>query len=336
MSHAVPSVLIVGPAWVGDMVMAQSLFRLLKQGFPDIAIDVVAPAWSQPLLSRMAEVRDAIEMPLGHGQFRPWRRYGMGKALRAHQYDWAIVLPYTWKAALLPFAAKIPRRTGYVGEARWGLLNDLRRLDKKKLPMMVQRYAALAMDGVIPTPQEIPKPQLDYTEQGVAATLCKLGLARPSGSLLVLCPGAEYGPAKCWPAEHFAQLAQIKIAEGYRVWILGSEKDRSIGEQIIGQLADHCVNLTGKTTLEEAIDLMSLADVVVTNDSGLMHIAAALNRRVIAIYGSSDTTYTPPLTDTAQLISLRLDCSPCFKRTCPYGHYDCLNKLTVDRVLDAF
>lgn len=313
------------------MVMAQSLFMTLKQSHPDCRIDVLAPAWSFPLLDRMPEVSQAVAMPLGHGQFALGERMRLGKALRSERYDQAIVLPNSWKSALIPFFADIPLRTGYLGELRWGLLNDARKLDKQKLTMTVQRFVALAAARDAKLPIEYPAPRLSVnaaSQQGVRDKFEVIG----QGPVLALCPGAEYGPAKRWPAEHYAELAKQKLAQGWSVCLFGSEKDQAVGAQINRLTAGACRDFTGRTTLGEAIDLMSLADVVVSNDSGLMHVAAALDKKLIAIYGSSDPGFTPPLNEQAKIIDLHLDCSPCFARKCPLGHSHCLTQITPEQV----
>jgi heptosyltransferase-2 len=335
--HSASAILVVGPAWVGDMVMAQVLFRLLKQHQPDCAIDVIAPAWSAPLLARMPEVRASFDLPLKHGEFGFAARKHIGLSLR-EKYRQAILLPNSWKSALVPFFGAIPQRTGWRGEMRYGLLNDIRTLDKQKYPLMIERFAALAFEKNAPLPAQLPQPRLLINDAERTAALHKhqLTLDRP---VLALCPGAEFGPAKRWPEQHYATLAASHIATGGQVWLFGSEKDREITEQICRSLpADaqvHCANLAGRTTLAEAIDLLSCADAVVSNDSGLMHIAAALNRPLVAVYGSSSPQFTPPLADAVEIVRLGLDCSPCFKRECPLGHLRCLNDLPPSRVQEA-
>lgn len=328
-------ILVVGPAWVGDMVMAQSLFMTLKQQHPDARIDVLAPGWSEPLLARMPEVARAVTMPLGHGQLQLGTRRRLGLSLRGEGYDQAIVLPNSLKSALVPFWARIPRRTGYVGEWRWGLLNDARRLDKTRLTMTVQRFVALGLPADAPQPPQVPRPRLQVSEASVQRALERLQLTRPQGGLLALCPGAEYGPAKRWPAEHYAQVARAYVAQGGQVWLFGSAQDAVVAGEVCTLAGPGCVNLAGRTQLEEAIDLLSLADMVVSNDSGLMHVAAALERPLVAVYGSSDPGFTPPLSEHARIVRLGLECSPCFKRECPLGHLDCLRKLTPDLVEQA-
>ena len=327
-------ILVVGPSWVGDMVMAQSLFKVLRQQRPDVEIDVLAPGWSLPLLERMPEVSDAIEMPIGHGGLELKTRYRLGRSLVKRGYAQAILLPNTLKSALVPFWARIPRRTGWVGEQRYGLLNDMRRLDKSHLTMTVQRFVALAYPPGADLVDDIPIPRLEVSEGDVAAAMADLGLDRPA-RLLILCPGAEDGPAKCWPQEYYAKLASRMIEQGWAVWLFGSNKDRAICAAVNAATGGGCEDLSGRTSLAQAVDLMSLADAVVSNDSGLMHVAAALDRPLVAIYGSSDPGFTPPLNPRNRILYLGLDCGPCFKRNCPEGHLNCLKDLSVDMVYAA-
>jgi heptosyltransferase-2 len=317
------------------MVMAQSLFKAIRQQRPGSSIDVLAPAWSRPLTERMPEVHRAIDMPLGHGEFRLLQRCRLGKSLRQEHYDQAIVLPRSLKSAIVPFCAGIPRRTGYVGEMRYGLLNDARPLDKQALPMTVHRFVALALarDAVQPPP--IMPPSLQVSDASVQMALQHVGVARPEQPLLVLCPGAEYGEAKRWPSAYYAEVARHYLDQDWRVWLLGSDKDRPVTAGINDLCQQRCEDLAGRTRLGDAIDLMSLADKVVSNDSGLMHVAAALNRPLVAIYGSSDPGFTPPLNAEASIVRLGLDCSPCFKRECPLGHMKCLRDLEPSMVLEA-
>jgi heptosyltransferase-2 len=330
-------ILIVGPSWVGDMVMAQTLFVCLKQRHPGCEVDVLAPEWSRPILERMPEVRAALSFPLGHGVLDIATRRRIGKSL-ASQYDQAILLPNSLKSALVPFFAGIPKRTGWKGEMRYGLLNDIRKLDKERLPLMIERFMALAYEADAEIPKPYPKPRLQIDETSRAAALAKfgLGLDRP---VLVLCPGAEFGEAKRWPVEHYAKVAEIKIRAGWQVWLFGSKSDHpgceDIRNRLIPGLREEAVNLAGATSLAEAIDLMSAASAVVSNDSGLMHVAAALNRPLVAVYGSTSPQFTPPLADQVEIVRLGLECSPCFERTCRFGHYNCLRELKPRPVLEA-
>ncbi len=331
------NILIVGPSWVGDMVMAQTLFQCLKQRHPDCQIDVLAPDWSRPILERMPEVRKALSFPLGHGALELGTRRRIGKSL-AGQYDQAILLPNSLKSALVPFFAGIPKRTGWKGELRYGLLNDVRKLDKERYPLMIERFMALAYEPGAELPQPYPQPSLRIEPQSRDAALAKFGLTldRP---VLALCPGAEFGEAKKWPSEHYAKVAELKIREGWQVWLFGSKNDHPVGEAIrarlIPGLREEAHNLAGETSLAEAIDLLSCATAVASNDSGLMHVAAALNRPLVAIYGSTSPGFTPPLAEKVEIVRLGIECSPCFDRTCRFGHYNCLRELKPRPVVEA-
>lgn len=305
-------ILVIGPSWVGDMMMSHSLYQTLKQQYPGCDIDVMAPNWCKPLLARMPEVRQAMTMPLGHGAFALGDRYRLGKALR-NQYDMAIVLPNSLKSAFIPFFAKIPRRRGWKGESRYIFLNDIRS-NKKEYPMMVQRYIALGFEkGAVPKAADLPRPvpYLTINPEEQAETLKKfekqtaLTEQRPS---IGFCPGAEFGPAKRWPHYHYAKLAELLIQQGYAIRLFGSAKDSDVGEEICQALPENlrhfCVNLAGQTSLNEAVDLIADCTAVVSNDSGLMHIAAAVQRPLVALYGPTSPTYTPPLSDKAIIIRL--------------------------------
>jgi heptosyltransferase-2 len=330
------AILVIGPSWVGDMVMAQPLFSCLKQHNPDVAIDVLAPGWSLPIMERMPEIRRGISMPLGHGQFDPGLRYRLGKSLRG-QYQQAIILPNSFKSALIPLFAKIPKRTGWRGEMRYGLLNDLRILDPAKLALMVQRFVSLAFPANASLPENILQPSLTVSEEAFALLEDAHHLGAASQPVLALCPGAEFGDAKQWPAEHYARVAETKINEGWKVWILGSRNDgpvaRDIRQALPETAREQCINLTGHTQLVDAIDLLAHASAVVTNDSGLMHVAAAVKTPLVAIYGSTSPDFTPPLGEKQAIITSTLDCAPCFKRTCPLKHKNCLMQQTPDVIL---
>jgi heptosyltransferase-2 len=328
-------VLVVAPSWIGDTLLAQPLFSLLHARHPGLALDVLAPAWTAPLIARMPEVRRAILSPFAHGELRIGERRRLAGELSREGYGQAIVLPNTFKAALVPWLAGIARRTGYLGECRWGLLNDIRKLDKSAVPLLAARYAGLAREpGESPAPP-LPAVRLRIDEARRVATLRELGLDAKQPTV-ALCPGAEYGPAKRWPARHFAELARELAARGFGVWIVGSDKDSTVAGQIADSAAAGiCIDLCGRTTLDQAIDVLASAAAVVSNDSGLMHVAAAVGRPLVALYGSSSPAYTPPLAPDAEIIRLDLPCSPCFKRTCPLHHFNCMNEILPARVLAA-
>jgi heptosyltransferase-2 len=328
----VPKILIVAPSWIGDTLLAQPLLARLKKKLPGVVIDALAPGWTAPVLKRMPEIGEVIEAPFGHGELKLSARWRLGRALRGRSYDQAIVLPNTFKSALIPFFAHIPLRAGFVGESRYGLLNLVHKLDEKSLPLMAERYAQLAEKPGVPPARPLPEVRLRIDQGNLLVTLSRLGLSRAK-PVAAFCPGAEYGPAKRWPARHFASLAKKLAAQGYAVWLFGSEKDRGIGEEIARLSEGAAVSLCGRTDLAGAIDLLSLAEVVVSNDSGLMHVAAGVGRPVVALYGSSSPEHTPPLSANARVVRTGIECSPCYARECPLGHFKCMIELTPERVL---
>ncbi|HEJ7169392.1 TPA: ADP-heptose--LPS heptosyltransferase RfaF [Serratia marcescens] len=336
-------ILVIGPSWVGDMMMSQSLYRTLKAEYPSAEIDVMAPAWCRPLLARMPEVNQALAMPLGHGALGLGERRRLGRALRANRYDRAYVLPNSFKSALVPFFADIPQRTGWRGEMRYGLLNDVRVLDKAAFPLMVQRYVALAYDkGRIQRADDLPQPllwpQLQVSDEEIADTTAAFNLT-DSRPIVGFCPGAEFGPAKRWPHYHYATLAQRLIENGYQIALFGSAKDHGAGEQIRAALQedarDFCLNLAGKTQLEQAVILIAACRAVVSNDSGLMHVAAALNKPLIALYGPSSPDFTPPLSDKARVIRLISGYHKVRKGDAEQGYHQSLIDIQPQQVLDA-
>nr|AAL23754.1 heptosyltransferase II WaaF [Serratia marcescens] len=336
-------ILVVGPSWVGDMMMSQRLYRTLRARYPQAIIDVMAPAWCRPLLARMPEVNQALAMPLGHGALGLGERRRLGRALRANRYDRAYVLPNSFKSALVPFFADIPQRTGWRGEMRYGLLNDVRVLDKAAFPLMVQRYVALAYDkGRVQRADDLPQPllwpQLRVSDEEIAETTSAFNLT-DSRPIVGFCPGAEFGPAKRWPHYHYAALAQRLIESGYQIVLFGSAKDHEAGEQIRAALQDDardfCLNLAGKTQLEQAVILIAACRAVVSNDSGLMHVAAALNKPLIALYGPSSPDFTPPLSDKARVIRLISGYHKVRKGDAEQGYHQSLIDIQPQQVLDA-
>lgn len=335
-------ILIIGPSWVGDMVLAHSLFQMLKAQNPNVIIDVATPAWTLPLLERMPEVNRSIALPFKHGQLSLFERIRFGRSLKGQGYTQAILLVNSLKSAILPFAAGIPLRTGFLGECRYGLLNDIRKLDKAKLPRTIDRFLALGVDKKRAAPQtsdSIPNPRLVADSDHAIKVLQQHGLSQPTNKILGLCPGAEYGEAKRWPTEHYAEVANFALDKGWLVWLFGSEKDMPVTDTINRLTQSRCQNWGGKTKLGEAIDLMSLCDTIISNDSGLMHVAAALDKNLIAIYGSSDPHHTPPMSPKAKIEYLALECSPCFKRKCPLTGPDqklaCLKGITPQRIIQV-
>lgn len=327
-------ILVVAPSWIGDTVLAQPLLARLHERHPGLELDVLAAQWSAPLLARMPEVRRVVDSPFGHGELKLGARWYLARRLAAEGYDEAVVLPNSLKSALIPFLAGIPRRTGYKGESRHGLINRMHRLDKARHPRLVDRYAQLAEAPGEESRTPLPLPHLSSSpaQQRRAREALDLPVA---GAPIIFCPGAEYGPAKRWPPRHFAALATLVGSAEDPVWLVGSPKDAHAGEKIEELAGGAALNLCGRSTLEQAIDLLASARHVVSNDSGLMHVAAALGRPLVAVFGSSSIDYTPPMSPHAKIVSLGLECSPCFKRECPLGHLQCLNDLTPEQVLAA-
>ncbi|MBO6558272.1 MAG: lipopolysaccharide heptosyltransferase II [Pseudomonadales bacterium] len=312
------------------MIMSQVIYSALRADNPDVHIDVLAPRATLSLVQRMREVDRGILIDQKHGEFGFSYRRRLGAKLAENHYDLAIVTPNSLKSALVPFFAHIPRRVGFLAEFRYFLLNDLRLLDKKRLPRMTDRFLEL----VDKSGDDMIRPELlvDDVNQRLFLEENHIDTSTP---VVGFCPGAEFGDAKKWPETHYAALGRKLAAAGKQVWLFGSPADASTGEAIAQAIGPGCVNLAGKTSLLDAIDLLALCDSVVSNDSGLMHVAAAVGTPVTAIYGSTSPGFTPPLSDQAQTVRLGLDCSPCFKRECPLGHKNCLNQLTPDQVESA-
>ncbi len=337
-------ILVIGPSWVGDMVLAQSLFKTLKINDPNCIIDVAAPAWTLPLLERMPEVSTKIALPFKHGELAFWQRIQFGKNLNKQGYTQSIILTNSLKSALLPWAAGIPKRTSFLGEMRYGLINDIRALDKTKLKKTVERFVTLGLEKNQPFPSEVPCPSLTANVENGLNCLKKLGIKKPTANILGLCPGAEYGEAKRWPQEYYAEVANFAMQKGWQVWLFGSDKDIEITNRINTLTNNQCKDFGGKTNLNEAIDLMAMCRTVVSNDSGLMHVAAALIHpktkleKLIAIFGSSDPAHTPPMHANAVIEYSGLACSPCFERKCRFNastsmHLSCLINIKANQII---
>lgn len=323
-------ILIVGPSWVGDMVMAASLVAALKSAWPDRPVDMLAPPSALPVATLIAGVREAIPLAFGHGQFGLVDRWRLGRSLRQRGYGTAIVLPRSFKSAIVPFAAGIPERIGYAAEGRSLLLTRAMPDTGRRTDRTIDRFVALAGSAA----QGSPRPVLKQPGPPSPDLMNRLGLLA-GGRVLALCPGAEYGPSKRWPAEKFAALARLAAAEGYRVRLFGGPKDAAITAEIAQKAAIPLDDLAGRTSLVEAAILLAAADVVVSNDSGLMHVAGALDRPLVVLYGSSSEKLTPPTAPNAAVLSLELPCRPCFQRTCPLGTLACLEGIDAPTVMNA-
>lgn len=336
-------VLLIAPQWIGDAVMAQPLVALLAArgeqitalGLPGIV----------PVLRAMPGVADVIETPFAHGKLDLSQRRQIAAQLRGQGFERAYILGNNVKSRLVPWMARIPRRIGHAGEARGLLLTDIAesaslqnkpklsepmalspvscripREDHPTRPDMRQQYAALAR---LETGVPVPEPTLSVPAQTATDARQQFGLPP---RWIALCPGAEYGPAKQWPVAHYAALAVLAQQAGYGVAVLGAPRDADAGKAIADQVPG-TLNLCGATQLTEAIALLASSSGVVSNDSGLMHVAAALERPTVGIYGSTDPRHTPPAAHRSATLWLKLDCSPCFQRTCPLGHLNCLRQI---------
>ena len=335
------SILIIAPNWIGDAVMTQPLLANLQAQYSDSKIDVLASTWVAPIYRACNEVNEVIEAKLEHKQLQWGLRRQLAKHLESKKYQACFVLPNSFKSALIPWLANIPFRIGYRGEFRFGLINlSLDNPSKVNRPPMVEHYLALGhlLKDSEPGLSSSITPQLNVSSVAKQAIENKLALGNINpDSVFVFCPGAEYGLTKRWPVQHFAELAQNLVEENSQAHIilLGSKGDHSIAEDIASQ-ANYPLSISnwcGDTTLDEAIALIGMAKAVVSNDSGLMHIAAALKTPQVAIFGSSDPAHTPPLSEKAKVIWLNLPCSPCHQKICPLGHLRCLNDILPQQVL---
>ncbi len=317
------------------MVMAQALYKALHGDSTSAQIHVVAPEWSRPLLARMPQVSAVHSLDVSHGEFGLMKRRRLGKKLRSEGFSQAIVLPRSFKSALVPWFAKIPKRMGDVGEFRHGLLTHTFSSNKDKaIPNVCNylRYIGIASD--VAQVKKLYSPELAVDMANQAKVLEKHAI--PNDVPLVACMvGAEYGPSKQWPVEHFASLIKLLKQQGLNVCLLGSPKDTEVGQQIASLCGVPVYNLCGKTSLLDVIDVLAACNVAVSNDSGLMHIAAAVDTPVIAMYGATTPTYTPPLHPKAKSFYVKLTCSPCWQRTCQFQHYRCLQDIMPQDVLAA-
>ncbi|GGF59915.1 lipopolysaccharide heptosyltransferase II [Azorhizobium oxalatiphilum] len=325
-------ILIVGPSWVGDMVMAASLVASLKAQDPGRPIDMMAPKAALPVAQLIPGVRRTIPLGLGHGEFGFLARWRAGRALKDEGYGKAIILPRAFKAAIAPFAAGIPERIGYAAEGRSILLTDARPDTFRKTARTIDRFVALGLPEAPPQPSE--RPVLNLPEADRIAIAQKFPLAG-LGPVMALCPGAEYGPAKRWPARKFAQLAAQAHAAGYQIRVLGGPKDAPLAQEIVEKAGVPVEDLVGRTSLVEAAGILAAAEVVISNDSGLMHVAGALDRPLVVLYGSSSEKMTPPTGPHSVAISHDVSCRPCFKRECPLGTLACFEAIRPQEVLAA-
>jgi heptosyltransferase-2 len=322
-------ILIIAPNWVGDIVMSQTLFKMLKDKYQNnLILDILANDWTEDILKRMPEINNIIISPFKHGKLALIKRIKFGIQLKKNRYDQVFILTNSFKSAIIPFFANIKKRTGFIGEFRYFLINDIYKLDKIKLPRLVDRFCYLMNQGQ----NKINIPSLIIDQNNQQILLEKYNLK--DKNLIIFAPGAEYGPAKRWPINNFIDLATLLIEKNYYIIILGSKKDKKFADEITQKVNNiNILDLTGSTKLSDTVDIISLAKYTITNDSGLMHIAAATKTKTLAIYGSSSPNYTPPLSKNANIIKIDIECSPCFSRTCKFKHYNCLNFISSEFIM---
>ncbi len=331
-------ILIIGPSWVGDSVMAQSLYILLKEEDPDCMIDVISPKWTLPVLERMPQISEKISSPFSHGEVKLRLRNKLGKSLKKLNYDRSIVLTNSFKSALIPFFAKIPVRTGWLGEMRYGLLNDIRKTGSNKNYLMVEKFASLSFAEGNFSLKNLSFPSLNVDLVNQRENLTKFRIHTDLQSLAI-CPGAEFGPSKKWPAEYYAEVAKTYVEQGWNVFCLGSINDQETGKKIqtfhnLDQERNFH-NLIGKTSLNDAVDLLAHCEKVVTNDSGLMHVSAAVGTSVVAVYGPSSPDYTPPLINKRKILRKTDGYDKTRVGNAPDGYHNSLLAIKPNEVIDA-
>ena len=297
------NILIIGPSWVGDSVISQSLLKVILSKSKEAKIDVLSPEWTKNIFNRMDEVSETITLPFSHGEMKIKERVDLGKTLKEKNYDQAIVLPNSLKSSLIPYFSDIPIRTGWRGEMRYFLINDMRILDKNISHRMVDRFVALAFEKNARPPSSIPYPGLRIEEKNLDSLRGDFGIDS-SSPLICLCPGAEFGPAKRWPTDYYSEVANNYLTKNWQVILLGSAKDILVGEEIKKNINKESsfLNLIGQTKLVDTIDILSSSNLVLTNDSGLMHIAASVDAKLVALFGPSSPAFTPPLSDVAKVL----------------------------------
>jgi len=327
-----PPILIIPYMWIGDFVRCHTVVRLLRQRSPTAAIDVLTNSMVAPLLDYMPGVRKGIVADLPRNRLALNQHRALAGRLRAESYGHALVMPRTWKAAVAPFLAGIPRRTGFVGEGRFGLINDLR-FGERGLPRMADRCAVLALAKDERAPPAWPLPELKVPAAECANWRQRLGHAAGGRPVIALAPGAV-GPSKRWPGASYAELSRRLRADGHWVWVIGGPNEKDLAAEIAdgAQIRD----LTGPD-LRNAILALAAADLAVSNDSGLLHVAAALGTPAIGIFGPTSAWHWAPLNPIAAVVETidELACRPCHKPVCRLGHHRCMREISVDRVAMA-
>ena len=327
-------ILLVPYMWIGDFVRCHSVVRLLNERFPDRPVDVLTTRLCAPLVDYMPGVRKGVVFDLPRKQLAVIDHKALADRLRPEGYGSALIMPRTWKSALAPFLAGIPERTGFVGEARFLLINDLR-WGERRLPRMIDRCGALTLPKGAPLPADWPLPELRVPPEATAAWWEQRGLPRDGRPVVAFAPGAV-GPSKRWPVTSYAELAKRLTAEGMTVWVLGSPNESPLAAEIVRAGGPNAHNLTSPD-LRNAILALKLARAAVSNDSGLVHVAAAMGTPTVGIFGPTSPWHWAPLNPLAAIVETLTDvpCRPCHKPVCRYGHHRCMREITAEQVLGA-
>jgi heptosyltransferase-2 len=323
-------ILIIPQNWLGDIVMSQTLLKRVKSENPTALIDILVNSTFKNLVERMPEINKAIILDCGHKELGFFKRLNLAKKIKGN-YDQSIVLSRSIKSALVPYLAKVPIRTGELGESRYLLINDLRKFTKENRRKTAFRYVSM-YSKTEETLDEKYYPELKLDSENIKALFKKYKLNLEK-KIVIFAPGAAFGPSKMWPVEKFKELGE-KLNKDFFILILGSDKEKNIGDKIVTN--KNMVNLCGKTSITDATDLMHVSEFCVSNDSGLMHLASATNTKSISIYGATSPQLTPPLTKNKEIHYKGLPCSPCFEKICKYGHYNCLVEIQADDVFKSF
>ena len=325
-------ILIIPYMWIGDFVRCHTVVRLLRERFPDRPVDMLSTTLCAPLADYMPGLRKAVVVDLPRGRLALGQHMALAKRLREEGYGAALIMPRTWKAGLAPFLAGIPERTGFLGEARFILLNDLR-FGERKLPRMVDRCAALALAPDVAPPAQWPVPQLKVAAAEVALWRSSRGLAAESRPIVAIAPGAV-GPAKRWPGAGYAAFARQLLADGLAVWVVGGPAEKTLAAEIVGGTAAR--DLTGHD-LRDAVLALAAASAAVSNDSGLLHVAAAIGTPSIGIFGPTSPWHWAPLNSLAATVQTKtaMSCQPCHRPVCRLGHHRCMHEIAPEEVLAA-
>ena len=323
--------LIIPQNWLGDIVMSQTLLKKIKSNNPKTSIDILVNSSLKNLVERMPEINKVIILDCSHRELGLFKRLRLAKEIKKSSYDRSIVLSRSLKSSLIPYFAKIPIRTGELGELRYLFINDLKEFSKESRRKTASRYISMYSDNN----EELSEnyyPSLDSNSENIKNLSEKYDLKKDK-KVIIFAPGAAFGPSKMWPVNKFRELGK-KLNNDFKILILGSNNEKSIGNDIVTN--KNMVNLCGKTSIADAVDLMHISKFCVSNDSGLMHLAAATNTKSISIYGSTSPDFTPPLTKNKDIHYKGMSCSPCFEKKCKYGHYNCLVDIHSDDVFKSF